>query len=302
MLARTEPSLQLANQQGALRAAVCGAPNRQIEAALRFAVGGGRTVLVHQRVPYPFHVTRAFQLDRQRPDLATLYLQSAAGGLYRGDRLQMDIDIAPGAAVHITTQAATIVHDTRERPAAQFTRLHVARDGFAAVVPDPLVLFPGAAIESAIDVTLERDACAIVAEGFAHHDPTDSGRPFAHATLSTIVRNAEGRVLLSDRGAVSGYAFLGSGSPAGPYGAVGTLLVLRQGAEWRGAERLDAAALEHRLDAAGCLAGVTRAPHDLGLAVRILAGDGGALARGLDLAFGFAFEALLGFPPARRRK
>jgi urease accessory protein len=61
--------------------AVSLATERRIEASLRFATGGGRTVLVHQHVPYPFHVTRAFHLDPSRPDLATLYLQSASGGL-----------------------------------------------------------------------------------------------------------------------------------------------------------------------------------------------------------------------------
>src|SRR6266568_3233645 len=80
--------------------AVPPASERRIEASLHFATGGGRTVLVHQHVPYPFHVTRAFHLDRARPDLATLYLQSASGGLYRGDRLMLDIDVAPGAAAH----------------------------------------------------------------------------------------------------------------------------------------------------------------------------------------------------------
>jgi urease accessory protein len=68
------------------------------------------------------------------------------------------------------------------------------------------------------------------------------------------------------------------------------------------AKRLDPVSLEARLNDAGCLAGVTRTSHDLGYAVRILAPDGGTLARGLDLAFTLAFEALLGVPPARRRK
>jgi urease accessory protein len=253
--------------------------------------------LRHQHVPYPFHVTRAFHLDRARPDLATLYLQSASGGLYRGDRLVLDVDVAPGAAAHVTTQAATVVHDTRERCAAQLTRLRVAGGSFAAVVPEPLVLFPGAAIESRMEVTLEAGARAILAEGFAHHDPAGADRPFAHATLSTIVRDGNDRVLLSDRGAIGGSAFFGAASPAGPGRAVGTLFALGPDAE-----SLDAAALEQRLAAAGCLAGVGRAPHDLGLAVRILAPDGGALARGLDIAFAAAFEALLGCPPARRRK
>jgi urease accessory protein len=270
---------------------------RRIEAALRFATGGGRTVLVHQHVPYPFHVTRAFHLDRPRPDLATLYLQSASGGLYRGDRLVLDIDVAAGAAVHLTTQAATVVHDTRERCATQLTRLCVAAGSFAAVVPDPLVLFPGAAIEGRMEVKLEQGARAILAEGFTHHDPAGEGRPFARVALSTVVRDANDRLVLSDRGAISGAAFFGAASPAGSCRATGMLFALGPGAEG-----LDAAALEHRLTAAGCLAGVSRAPHDLGLAVRILAPDGGALARGLDIAFAAAFETLLGFPPARRRK
>jgi urease accessory protein len=270
---------------------------RRIEAALHFATGGGRTVLAHQHVPYPFHVTRAFHLDRPRPDLATLYLQSASGGLYRGDLLMLDIDVASGAAAHVTTQAATVVHDTRERCATQLTRLRVAAGSFAAVVPEALVLFPGAAIDSRMEVKLEQGARAILAEGFAHHDPAGEDRPFARVALSTVVRDANDRVVLSDRGAISGSAFFGAASPAGSCRATGMLFALGPGAEG-----LDAAALEHRLAAAGCLAGVSRAPHELGLAVRILAPDGGTLARGLDIAFTAAFEALLGFPPARRRK
>jgi urease accessory protein len=270
---------------------------RRIEATLCFIVGGGRTVLAHQHVPYPFHVTRTFHLDPQRPDLATLYLQSAAGGLYRGDRLLLAIDAAPGARVHVTTQAATIVHDTRDQSAAQFTRIRVARDGFAAVTPDPLVLFPGAAMASAIEVELGRGAGAILTDGFTHHDPASEGRCFACVTLSTIVRDEHGRVLLADRGAIAGSAFLAAASPLGPYRAVGTLFALG-----RHAERLDPTTFERRLDALGCLAGMTPTPHQLGYAVRILAPDGGMLARGLDLAFTLAFEALLGVPPERRRK
>src|SRR5260370_20575024 len=103
---------------------------RRIEATLCFIVGGGRTVLAHQHVPYPFHVTRTFHLDPQRPDLATLYLQSAAGGLYRGDRLLLAIDAAPGARVHVTPQAATIIHDTRDQSPPHFTRIRPPPHGF----------------------------------------------------------------------------------------------------------------------------------------------------------------------------
>ena len=54
------------------------------EADFVFARGGGKTFLLRQFAPYPFHVARPHRLDAARPDLATLYLQSASGGLYRG--------------------------------------------------------------------------------------------------------------------------------------------------------------------------------------------------------------------------
>ena len=86
---------------------------RKAEVLLVAERAGGRTVLRRQHVGYPFHVTRAFQLDRMRPDLATLYLQSASGGLYAADRLSLDLVVGAGSALNLTTQASTVVHDGR---------------------------------------------------------------------------------------------------------------------------------------------------------------------------------------------
>src|ERR1700720_1634767 len=83
---------------------------RKAEVLLVAELAGGRTVLRHQHVGYPFHVTRAFQLDRKRPDLATLYLQSASGGLYAADRLALGVTAGAGPALNLTTQASTVVH------------------------------------------------------------------------------------------------------------------------------------------------------------------------------------------------
>jgi urease accessory protein len=270
---------------------------RQVEAKLRFAIGGGRTVLTQQRVPYPYHVTRLFHLDPARPELATLYLQSAAGGLYCGDRLTLAIEVDPAAAVHVTTQAATIVHDTRGQGVTQRTQISIAPQGFAALSPDPLVLFPGAAITNTTEVLLRRNASCILVDGFACHDPRGEGRRFERFSAATTVRDDRGEILLADSGCVLGTDLRGDAGPLGPYRAVGTVLVLG-----RGADHLDSAALERRLEACGCLAGLSAAPNGLGLAGRILSADGGALGRGMECAFAWAFEALLGVPPTRRRK
>jgi urease accessory protein len=268
-----------------------------VEASLHFSHGGGRTVLSRQRVPYPFHATRPFYLDRARADLATLYLQSAAGGLYRGDRVALSITAAPRSAVHVTTQAATIVHRTHGFAVEQHTRLEVGEHAFLALTPDPLVLFPGAEISCATEITLAASGFAILTDGISHHDPDGLGRAFARYSNTVVVRNATGRILLNDRGAIIGEAMFGPSSPLGPYRAVGTVFVLGSGAE-----RCEAALLEERLATCGCIAGFSKLPNDAGICSRVLAPNGGALARGLEAAFTIAFEALIGVPPARRRK
>ncbi len=270
---------------------------RTAEAMLRFEPGGGRTVLTRQRAPYPMHLTRPFHLDPGRPDLATLYLQSASGGLYRDDRIALTIEVADGAAAHVTTQASTIVHDTQGLGARQTIRISVGRGAFAAVTPDPLVLFPGAAISTSTEISLHPQAHLIVSDGLFHHDPGAQGRPFDRFATETIVRNLEAAVLMVDRGAIEGAAFLAHASPVGRFRAAGTMLLCGPHAD-----RLDPVDAEACLHRRGCMGGVTAAPNGAGMAIRILAPDGGTLSRGLEAAFALAFEAALGVPPARRRK
>lgn len=268
-----------------------------VEASLHFTRGGGRTVLSRQRVPYPFHATRTFYLDRARPEIATLYLQSASGGLYRGDSLALSIVVDANAAAHVTTQASTIVHRTHKRGIAQSTRIEIGEHAFAAKTPDPLVMFPGAEIACATEITMAATASAILTDGLTHHDPEGRGRPFDRYSNAVVVRSPEGAVLLADRGSLAGDLMLCPTSPLGPFRAVGTILVLGQGSD-----RCDPNILESCLAACGCTAGISRLPNNAGVGGRILAADGGALARGLDAAFAVAFEVLIGVPPARRRK
>jgi urease accessory protein len=271
--------------------------SRQVEAELVFYRGGGRTRLGLQRVPYPFHVTRAFHLDSARPDLATLYMQSASGGLYRDDRLSLVLHCGEDTAAHVTTQAATIVHDTRKQQTVLSTRIEVERGGFLAYTPDPLVLFPGARIDSTTEVILHNRASAVLADAFVWHDLNGSGRPFAACALRTVVRDGQGRELLRDQGTIKGQDFLSIASPAGPYRASATLLILGEGSA-----RLDPERFEQTLGSLGCLTGISLAPNGIGASARILASAGGVLARGLAAGFALAFEAITGFVPAPRRK
>jgi len=266
-----------------------------VEAMLAFAVAGGRTGLLRQHVPYPFHVTRPFHLDPGRPDLATLYLQSASGGVYSGERLGLSMAMGERAAAFVTTQSATIVHDCRGRPAALDVRLSLARGSLLAYAPDPLVLFPGAAVRATLDVTLGPGAVAVCQDGFACHDPGDRGAPFDHVRTDAVIRGPDGGLCVTDRGRVAGAMLGTAASPLDPYHAAGSVLLLGRLLE-------DGKALQARIDRLGCASGISALPNGAGTGIRLLAPDGGRLSLALALASHACFRAASGVDPAPRRK
>ncbi|AMB44251.1 urease accessory protein UreD [Methylobacterium sp. AMS5] len=271
---------------------------RRVQASLVFARGGGSTVLSRQVVPYPFHITRAFRMHPESPDLATLYLQSASGGLYAADHLTLAITARAGARAHVTTQAGTVVHRGGPEPSRQETRLTIAADAFLALNPDPLILFPGAHLAVSTEITAEPGARAIVTESVACHDPAGESRPFDRLDLGLTIRTPDGRPLVQERSRIDGTAFAAPDSPMGPHRAFGTMVVLGAPDD----ARLAGLRLRQAADAVGCLTGVSPLPSGAGLGLRLLAPDGGALSAGMDAVFRIVFEALSGCAPGRRRK
>jgi urease accessory protein len=270
---------------------------REAEAFLVAELAGGRTMLRRQHVGYPFHITRAFQLDSNRPDLATLYLQSASGGLYAADRLKLDLTVGHGAALHLTTQASTVVHDGRGHGSTMCQSVTVEEKAFCAVVADPYVLFPGASLHVRTTAKVTAGAILIMAEGFAAHDPLGRGGTFARFSTDTRIMGADGRVLISDRGSIDGDELAAGCGALGGMTAVGSVIIIAP------PDRLaDIAEIEAAADDCGCLSGVTAAPNGAGLAMRLLAGDGGSLIRGIEAAFHIAARAALAADLAPRRK
>ena len=268
---------------------------RAAEAHLTAEFAGGRTVLRRQRVGYPLHVTRGFYLDPERPDLLTLYTQSASGGLYAGDRLKLDVTVRAGAALHLTTQAATVVHDGKGTASTQQLRINVGSRAFCAISSDPYVLFPGASVSLDTVAVVAHDAALFLAGGIAVHDPRRSGRPFNQFVGRQRVLRPDGWLLLKDFGRITGDAL--RNGPLGAMAATATVLVIAPREKWPAIE-----ALMQAVDQCGCIAGVSEAPNQAGLVLRILAPDGGILARGIEAAFHVAGSSMLGIELARRRK
>jgi urease accessory protein len=277
----------------------CSEPDagRKAEVLLVAELAGGRTILRRQHVGYPFHITRAFQLDRMRPDLATLYLQSTSGGLYAADRLALDVTVGVGAALHLTTPASTVVHDGREQGSQMRHSVTVRDRGFCAIISDPYILFPGADLHIETIATVAADAILIIAEGFAVHDPHHRGGTFARFSAETRIMRPDGQRLVIDRGSICGGDLSGNCDALGAMDAACSVVMIAP------PDRLaDIADIEAAADRCGCLAGVTTAPNGAGLAMRLLAPDGGTLVRGIEAAFHVASGTALGIELAPRRK
>ena len=112
--------------------------------ALAFAPAGGTTRLVCGFATAPFVVPRALSVDPAWPEMAVAYLVMVTGGIVQGDRLAVRVDLRSGAAVHLTTQAATRIYRAERNCALQTIELAVDDDAYLEYWPDPLIPFAGA--------------------------------------------------------------------------------------------------------------------------------------------------------------
>ncbi|MHB8885501.1 MAG: urease accessory protein UreD [Methylovirgula sp.] len=268
---------------------------RSARAELVFIRGGGRTILGRQYVPYPFHVTRPFFLDGAQPDIATLYMQSASGGIFRADDLSLRIESRPGARAHLTTQAATVVHDTGRFPARQTSEIVVRDNSFLAYTPDPLILFPGASLVNDVRIEVSDGAKAIISDAIARHDPQGLDRPFGNFVQRLAIIGKDGKVLATDHAELSGEDFASAASPLGSFRAFGSVFLL-------GATMEALADLQTLFCDSERLVGLGELPNNAGCVARCLASDSAELRLMLDMIFERAFTEMTGARPATRRK
>ncbi|MCP9625564.1 urease accessory protein UreD [Rhodopseudomonas palustris] len=272
-------------------------PSRVSAAHLAAEFAGGRTILRRQQVGYPWHLTRGFYLDNARPDLLTLYLQSAAGGMYGADDLQFDVTVGEGAALHLTTQSATVVHPGRDRPATLRQRIQVGAGGFAALTSDPYILFPDAELSLSSTAVVDKDGVLLIADGFSTHCPPRSTGVFRRFSSELRIERPDGRLLMLDRGALRGSDLRGDFDGLGGMRAAASVVLIASPDRLPPGEEIEA-----EVDRVGCFAGVSMAPNEAGMVVRMTAPDAGGLTRGITAAFHVITRHVLGVELAPRRK
>jgi len=265
---------------------------------LSFCRHGDRTILERQYVAYPFHLTRPFTLDPHIPALATVYQQSSSGGVYRSDQLTCQIKMGARTAAHITTQAATLVHDCYGQPAKQSTQIVIEEDAFLGLVPEALVLFPGAEYTTTLDITLHATSVLMVGESFTEHDFTTNLRTFEKYRSDTVVRDPSGRLLVREGFEIRGEDFASATTPIGHFTIVSNFLLLGNRA------RLPANDTIKNIAARGtdCVVGLSELPNHAGLSIKVLASSAAVMRTVTDVLFSAVVQSAFGKIPQKRRK
>lgn len=101
--------------------------------------------------------------NAERGELEAVILNTA-GGIAGGDRLSIDIAVAGGARLMVTTAAAEKIYRSHGPDAAVEVRLEVEDGGVLRWLPQETILFDGARALRSIDVSLGETASLVLAE------------------------------------------------------------------------------------------------------------------------------------------
>jgi len=269
---------------------------------LGLAPSGPTTRIQREYHRAPLHLFRPIYLDPGRPDMAFVFIQQSGDGLVQGDRYRIDIDVAPGGAVHITTQAATNVYRCRDNFATQLVNLRAGAGAVAEYLPDPLVPFRGSRLFQRTSVTADPTATVIFGDtllpGRVAHDE-------AHAydlyRAETEVRRPDGSLLFADVMRLNPSA----GDDPTSIGLLGGDYVIA--ALYVVSALVTSPQIVSQLRDAlrtcpDVLAGVSELPNGCGAAVRLLGGTSLSVKHTLHTAWNAARTALLGVPAPNLRK
>ncbi|HPQ96358.1 MAG: urease accessory protein UreD [Thiothrix sp.] len=173
------------------------------ELALDFAQRSGKTVLAGRHQRGPLAVQRPFYPEGE---VCHVYVLHPPGGVVGGDRLAINVAVAAGASVLLTTPGATKFYRSGKRLARQ--QQHFTVYGALEWLPQENIFFPGADSQLATDIHLYGDACYIGWEIHCLGRPVVNERFVQGNALFATRLYRDGRPLFIDRLNVRGEADL----------------------------------------------------------------------------------------------
>jgi urease accessory protein len=238
---------------------------------MEFALDGSRSVLTYLDRRAPLLAQQALYWDDHLPAMPCVFVITTSGCVVQGDRLDVAISVGAGAMAHVTTQAATKVHEMDAGFALQSTHLDLAEDSYLELLPGPVIPHRHSRFATTTTVTLAATATVLIAEvlapGRKHHGNGELFEYDLYSSALTIAR-PDGIALCADRLVSEPWRY-----PVSQVGVMGEFDVLAS-VTLAAPPRVADAVLNHveaTIDAStGCMAGASRLPNDAGVVYRVL--------------------------------
>ncbi|HVZ09962.1 urease accessory protein UreD [Rhodopila sp.] len=231
----------------------------------------GRSVLatLHRRAP--LLAQQALYWDEQMPGLPCVSIISNAGGILQGDRNLIEIDVAPDAQAHVTTQAATRIHEMDCNFATQTQNLTLGSDSYLEYIPHPVIPHKHSRFVQHTTVSIDPAATLIYSEtlmpGRKYYG---AGELFQYDLFSSSIHAArpDGKTLFTEKFIIEPHRFGVSRLGAmGSFQVFGNVILLTPK---KYSDRLFGA-IDPAFDKeTGLASGVSRLPYDAGLVFKVL--------------------------------
>lgn len=170
--------------------------------AMRFEDRGERSVLAHLYRKTPLLVQQALYWDEALPGLPCVYMITTSGCVLQGDRLQVGIEMGPGAMAHVTTQSATKVHEMDANFASQLQTVTLSEGAYLELMPGMTIPHRHSRFLSHTAVTIDRSATLLLSElvmpGRKYHGEGESFEYDVYSTTVTASR-PDGTALFTEK-------------------------------------------------------------------------------------------------------
>ena len=169
----------------------------------------GKTFIKKQFSSYPFHICKALYLDKEKTkDMASIYMQSSSGGLYKEDSLSSQIFLEQNTKVHITSQASTIVHETKNKSAKQKTEIMCDKNSYLEYMPEPMIMLPNSSLETKLIIKAHTKSQLILTDSFFPHNHLEEEKVFNFFENEIVIKNQNNKIVTIDRFTVNGKDYL----------------------------------------------------------------------------------------------
>ncbi|AMO24053.1 urease accessory protein UreD [Ramlibacter solisilvae] len=265
---------ELASYQDEPKQLATGGLGKEALLRLRFEARAERSILAFMERKAPLLVQKALYCDEGMPDTPVVYIITTSGGLVQGDRYTVEFDMRPRARAHVTTQAATKIHEMDANYAAQTQEFLLDDGAYLEYLPEPIIPSRHSRFHSRTRVRIAESATLLYAEtllaGRLHYR---EGERFQFDVYSSSVsaERPEGAKLFTEKLLIEPeHADVRNIGVMGNFNVFGSVVLLTP--------REHAAAIQQTMGAQWSRAGewadgASRLPNDAGLVYRVVAAD-----------------------------